>query len=75
MNRTSLASLLVVSAVLVFVSGCGCCKNWCGWGRCSSGYAPPVVAGRRATVPARWVDAELFAALVKECKRLLKVLW
>jgi hypothetical protein len=37
--------------------------------------APPVVAGRRAPVPARWTDAELFAALVKECKRLLKVLW
>jgi len=37
--------------------------------------APPIVAGRRAPVPPRWVDAELFAALVKECKRLLKVLW
>ncbi|HWB82200.1 MAG TPA: hypothetical protein VG755_44860, partial [Nannocystaceae bacterium] len=36
---------------------------------------PPQVAGRRVTVPARWADAELFAALVKECKHLLKVLW
>ncbi len=36
---------------------------------------PPNVAGRRAPVPARWADAELFAALVKECKRLLEVLW
>ncbi|HET6584117.1 MAG TPA: hypothetical protein VFG69_11725, partial [Nannocystaceae bacterium] len=37
--------------------------------------APPNVAGRRAPVPARWVDPELFTALVKECKRLLEVLW
>ncbi len=36
---------------------------------------PPQVAGRRASVPTRWTDAELFAALVKECKHLLKVLW
>ncbi|MBX7083856.1 MAG: hypothetical protein K1X88_31895 [Nannocystaceae bacterium] len=36
---------------------------------------PPQVAGRRVPVPGRWVDPESFAALVKECKHLLKVLW
>lgn len=36
---------------------------------------PPQVAGRRPNVPGRWADAELFAAMVKECKHLLKVLW
>ncbi len=35
----------------------------------------PDVAGRRPRIPGRWVDAELFDALVKECKKLLKVLW
>ncbi len=38
-------------------------------------HAPPEVAGRRPKLPDRWVDAELFAALVRECKKLLKVLW
>jgi hypothetical protein len=37
--------------------------------------APPAVAGRRPAIPERWVDAELFAAFVKECKKLLRVLW
>lgn len=36
---------------------------------------PPQVAGRRAPLPERWVDAELFTALGRECKKLLKVLW
>jgi hypothetical protein len=36
---------------------------------------PPQVAGRRASIPSRWSDAELFAALVKECKHRLQVLW
>ncbi len=36
---------------------------------------PPQVAGRRPSIPGRWADAELFAAMVKECKHLLKVLW
>ncbi|MCX4243801.1 hypothetical protein [Paraliomyxa miuraensis] len=35
----------------------------------------PALAGRRSPLPERWVDAELFAALGKECKKLLKVLW
>ncbi|MCR9159827.1 MAG: hypothetical protein ACE37F_05720 [Nannocystaceae bacterium] len=35
----------------------------------------PEVAGHRPRIPGRWVDAELFDALVKECKTLLKVLW
>ncbi len=35
----------------------------------------PDVAGHRPRIPGRWVDAELFDALVKECKKLLKVLW
>lgn len=33
------------------------------------------VAGRRTAIPSRWIDAELFAALVKECKHRLEVLW
>ena len=37
--------------------------------------APPQVAGRRPKIPERWVDPELFAALGRECKKLLKVLW
>lgn len=36
---------------------------------------PPQVAGHRAPIPARWVDPELFGALGRECKKLLKVLW
>jgi hypothetical protein len=36
---------------------------------------PPEVAGHRAPIPARWVDPELFGALGRECKKLLKVLW
>ena len=36
---------------------------------------PPQIAGRRVPIPPRWVDPESFAALVKECKHLLKVLW
>ena len=36
---------------------------------------PPQVAGRRPAIPSRWSDAELFAALVKECKHRLEVLW
>jgi len=35
----------------------------------------PELPGHRAPLPERWVDAELFAALGKECKKLLKVLW
>ncbi|MEM9455346.1 MAG: hypothetical protein AAGF11_14285 [Myxococcota bacterium] len=37
--------------------------------------AVPDLAGRRAPLPDRWVDPELFAALGRECKKLLKVLW
>ncbi|MEM6993999.1 MAG: hypothetical protein AAF721_26035 [Myxococcota bacterium] len=37
--------------------------------------AVPTLAGRRAKIPARWVDAELHSALGRECKKLLKVLW
>ncbi|MEX1367170.1 MAG: hypothetical protein AB1Z98_28845 [Nannocystaceae bacterium] len=37
--------------------------------------AVPVLPGRRTPLPERWVDAELFAALGRECKKLLKVLW
>lgn len=33
------------------------------------------VAGRRPAIPSRWIDAELFTALVKECKHRLEVLW
>lgn len=33
------------------------------------------VPGRRPAIPTRWIDAELFAALVKECKHRLEVLW
>jgi len=36
---------------------------------------PPQVAGRRPAIPSRWSDAELCAALVKECKHRLQVLW
>ena len=37
--------------------------------------AAPSVAGNRPPLPERWVDPELFAALARECKRLLKVIW
>ncbi|MCB9716078.1 MAG: hypothetical protein H6712_19580 [Myxococcales bacterium] len=37
--------------------------------------SPPELAGHRSSLPERWVDAELFAALGRECKKLLKVLW
>jgi hypothetical protein len=36
---------------------------------------PPALPGHRAPLPSRWVDAELFTALGRECKKLLKVLW
>jgi hypothetical protein len=36
---------------------------------------PPQVVGRRPSIPSRWSDAELFAALVKECKHRLQVVW
>jgi hypothetical protein len=36
---------------------------------------PPPLPGRRATIPARWSDRDGFAAMVRECKKLLKVLW
>lgn len=36
---------------------------------------PPKTAGRRPRLPAKWTDPELFDALAKECKKLLKVLW
>lgn len=36
---------------------------------------PPALPGHRVPLPSRWVDAELFAALGRECKKLLKVLW
>lgn len=35
----------------------------------------PTVAGNRAALPEKWVDPELFQALARECKKLLKVLW
>jgi len=38
-------------------------------------HAAPEVAGHRTALPSRWVDPELFAALGRECKKLLKVLW
>jgi hypothetical protein len=38
-------------------------------------HPPPQVLGRRPKLPDRWNDQELFAALAKECKKLLKVLW
>lgn len=37
--------------------------------------AVPELPGRRAPLSERWVDAELFVALGRECKKLLKVLW
>ncbi|MCA9634715.1 MAG: hypothetical protein KC420_01630 [Myxococcales bacterium] len=35
----------------------------------------PEVAGNRPTLNERWHDPEHFAALARECKRLLKVIW
>ena len=35
----------------------------------------PEVPGHRLEIPRRWIDPTLFAALVSECKHLLKVLW
>ncbi len=35
----------------------------------------PDIVGNRAPLPDRWVDPELFQALARECKKLLKVLW
>ena len=35
----------------------------------------PDAPGRRERLPKNWVDPELFEALAKECKKLLKVLW
>ncbi len=37
--------------------------------------AAPTVAGNRAALPEKWVDPELFQALARECKKLLKVIW
>jgi hypothetical protein len=36
---------------------------------------PPEAPGRRPRIPDAWVDPELFAALVRECKKLLKIVW
>jgi hypothetical protein len=36
---------------------------------------PPEVPGRRPRIPDAWLDPELFNALVKECKKLLKIVW
>lgn len=33
------------------------------------------IPGRRSAIPSRWIDAELFAALVKECKGRYEVVW
>jgi hypothetical protein len=35
----------------------------------------PDAPGKRARLPKNWIDAELFDALAKECKKMLKVLW
>lgn len=37
--------------------------------------AAPTVAGNREALPEKWVDPELFQALARECKKLLKVIW
>lgn len=37
--------------------------------------AAPTVAGNREALPEKWVDPEAFAALARECKKLLKVIW
>lgn len=36
---------------------------------------PEGIAGHRTEIAARWHEPELFAALARECKKLLKVLW
>lgn len=38
-------------------------------------HAPPNVSGHRPQLPEKWKHRELFEALMKECKKLLKVLW
>jgi len=38
-------------------------------------HPPPTVAGQRPKIPRKWDDRELFDALARECKKLLKVLW
>jgi hypothetical protein len=38
-------------------------------------HPPPEVGGHRVPLPSRWIDNELFLALGRECKKLLKVLW
>lgn len=35
----------------------------------------PNVPGRRARLPKTWHDPDLFGAMARECKKLLKVLW
>jgi hypothetical protein len=35
----------------------------------------PTIAGNRQPIPEKWVDPDLFHALARECKKLLKVLW
>jgi hypothetical protein len=35
----------------------------------------PTVTGNRTALPEKWVDPELFQALARECKKLLKVIW
>lgn len=35
----------------------------------------PQLAGNREPLPEKWIDPELFAALARECKKLLKVIW
>ncbi|MEE9382620.1 MAG: hypothetical protein V3V08_04315 [Nannocystaceae bacterium] len=38
-------------------------------------HAPPRVPGMRPAIPEKWVDAALFAAMARECKKQLEVLW
>ena len=35
----------------------------------------PSVAGNRQPIPEKWLDPDLFHALARECKKLLKVIW
>lgn len=53
-----------------------------GWGRrdvfplqVALPTVPEDLAGHRTEIPARWREPELFDALARECKKLLKVLW
>jgi hypothetical protein len=39
------------------------------------GASAPDAAGERPAVPAKWRDAELFDAMVRECRAKLEVLW